>query len=201
MPFSIDAFRANMDGLMPDNRFEVSFGLPNGLRGGPNAGALMQEAGRARITCEAAPLPGTTLLTLPVRRYGYGYQEPRPFSANFTGANMIFRGDVAGRVYDLIHAWQMCAVNTETRDGLNGVTGPLQNNHHPWELGYIRDYAVDVTVTAFDQGNNVAAVSILRDAFPVQLADIGMSWASRNQYMRIAVTFAYSDWYRDQSLF
>jgi hypothetical protein len=50
-------------------------------------------------------------------------------------------------------------------------------------------------VDVFDDEGKVKIRTVLRDAYPIFIGDVQLSWESKNEYMKIPVTFAFMDWY------
>lgn len=197
MPINIRDFNVAMSrtGLLRDNRFEVAIPRPAGLLGIPGMQRVAQDT---VISCEAAVLPGMKVHEDNVRRYGYGPIEKKPVGAVFTDAEFIFRCGDDGAIYDFLHSWQQICVNYDQRDGIETATIPGQ---WPGELAYKADYAVDITITAYSQIGAPATITVLRDAWPIFVADVSVAWAAKGGYVRVPATFTYFDWYRLPSVF
>lgn len=198
--FSAEKFRAELAkrGVVRPTRFEVRMGLPPALSGTYqlNQTDLVGQArdGTISLWCETASLPGVALDYYPVRRYGYGPVENKPFAPKFTDANMTFRSDGNGLVHTFLHAWMRVALNYDFGGAINQTTGAVPGQH-PFELSYKEDYMQDVHVLQFDDAGNKVLEVVLREAYPVYVGDVPLSWGSIDEYSRIPATFTFIGWY------
>lgn len=199
MAFDVRQFTALVDkaGLLRPTKFEVEVPVPRALSDSNVAGreASVGAARQMRFFAESTALPGLQLFTSESKRYGYGPVEKKPYSAVFTEVPMVVRADGSGAVIEFLRNWQKVAVNYHVRDeDMNSMTGVLPQQT-PFEVAYKLDYAVPVTITVFGDDGNVADVVVLREAFPTVVSEVGLSWAGKNEYMRVGVTLCFWDWY------
>lgn len=180
-------------GILRSNKFDVIFTPPQ----------LMLTAGISSLSgiekvvflyCENANIPGIVMDVAPIRRYGYGPMQKKPFAPTFNDASLVFRSDAGGALWKYLHSWFRMVLNYQEDQGLGAQTGiiPLQ---HPFELGYLQDYATDITITAYDDTGAPSIVTVLRQAYPIFIGDIQMAWEAKNEYVRIPATFTFIDWY------
>lgn len=202
--FDIGEFQAEIaqSGILRPSKFTVEFPVPNGLLGLDgssfssvpiqNNGVAVDTARRVSLLIESAPMPGTALATHEVRRYGVGHFERKPYVPIFTDINMVFRSDMDGNVWHFLRSWLRLAVNYEARDGFNVASG-IKPYQYTSEVAYKADYAVDMQVTSYRDDGQVASSVVLREAFPIFVAEVPLSWAAVNDYIRIPVTISYFD--------
>jgi hypothetical protein len=69
------------------------------------------------------------------------------------------------------------------------------SGHRSYELAYKDDYAVDIRISVFKENTEEVIKIVLRQAFPTDIGDIQLNWNDTNDYMRIPVSFTYTDWY------
>src|SRR5512139_1208602 len=169
--FSAQKLRSELDkrGVLRPTRFRVDAWLPPAL-----AGIYSQTntnlVGQARsnlvsMWCESATLPGAILDYYPVRRYGYGAIENKPFAPKFTDVNLTFRSDGTGFVHTFLHAWMKIAVNYDHSGSITSATGAVPGQH-TYELSYKEDYMQDVIITQFDDAGTPVIQVTLREAYP-----------------------------------
>lgn len=193
-------------GLLRSNRFEVTFTPPSGLTIGSvgsaaptvNYQSLQGIDKVVNLYCEQANIPGIAMDVAPIRRFGYGPIEKKPYAPTFNDASLLFRSDGAGLLWKYLHSWFRLVINYQNQSGLNAQSGILQGQH-PFELGYKQDYVTDITIDAFDDMGNIAIRTVLRQAYPIFIGDIQMAWADKNNYVKIPATFTFIDWYQSDS--
>jgi hypothetical protein len=207
MPFDIDEIKSEItagNGILRTNKFIVRFTPPPGLVGNPMTGAFI--VGNAdtlgdiykkiHLYCEAATIPGVQLDAQPVRRFGYGPTQKKPFAPSFTDAGLVFRADSNGTLWKYLHAWVRLAINYENRDGIGGRTGILPNQY-PYQLAYHRDYVSDIHLTTYNEAGDAVLTTVLRQAYPIFIGDIQMGWEDKNNYLKIPTSFTFTDFYQE----
>lgn len=213
MAFNIDTFRAEINsiGVLRPNKFEVFFTPPSTLAGGINTqGNPTQTAANfstldnihqyVHLYCQDAMIPGVQIaVSEQIRRYGYGPLEKKPVSPQFTDAAFIFRVDGRADIIKLFQAWIKLVVNYENTNGVDSTNG-IKAGQHPYELSYKSDYMTPVAISTFnDQGEEVLR-TVLREAYPIAVGDVKVSWGDRNSYMVLPVLFSYLDWYQETTM-
>lgn len=185
-------------GVLRPSRFLVQMGLPQALLRYPQFGdQLVREAigDTVSLWCESATLPGVALEYYPVRRYGYGAVENKPHTPKFTDVNMVFRSDGNGFAHSFLHAWMGIAVNYSYSGTIGSRSGSVPGQH-VYELAYKEDYAQDVTITQYDDAGSAVLSVVLRDAYPVYVGDVPLSWGSINEYSRVPATLTFIGWHK-----
>jgi hypothetical protein len=183
-------------GYLTPNRFLVTIpSLPNGVLqssgSSSNFGSLTNSLQFYIDTCN---LPGVQINTSDNYRYGYGVVVKRPTGLTFADITTSAHSDSEGQVLKFFQNWMKVIMNYDNRTGdLNAQTG-LIRGQVPYEIAYKSDYAVDMTITVFNQAGDAVVEVDLHDAYPIFLNDIGLSWAENSSIMRIPVTFTYKSW-------
>ena len=81
--FNISTFRSvvNKSGVMRNNKFLARIPMPYGMTFARTGGkSRLQEASRyLEVWCESTNIPGVSLATNGIRRYGYGNVEKKPY--------------------------------------------------------------------------------------------------------------------------
>lgn len=198
--FNIARFRSEIvsRNLLRPNLFHVEFSIPQGLQSGPNRNNAYNAVSKLEFWVESATLPGFIINTYQAMRYGYGTQERRPLSQPLYGEiqfDIIM--DQEKTNYDFFYDWMNVIVNTDMRDGPNGETKEIRDVRSvPFELGYRDDYTIDLGIYVYGPNGDLASQIYLREAFPISLGDVKLSWADNNSYMRLPIVIAYTDWFR-----
>lgn len=194
MAFNINTFRSSIaanGGVMRNNKFRVVFQPPTGII---STAGIVNTAGSLQYWADAANLPGVSMNVTENYRFGYGHREKKPMNGVFNDMQISFISDANGSVWKFFHEWTKLIYNYDLKDPLG------QNSNSTGALvAYKDDYATDVAVTVYDEGNNETMTVYLRDAFPTVLGEVQLNWRDRNNYARFSVTFSYTDWYLDRS--
>lgn len=199
MTFDIRMFSAEIAnaGVLRGNRFTYFSTVPPALQAAQQTvgGRLQDIASRLEYYGESGNIPGAALMTHEVHRYGYGPVEKKPFAVAFNDCALNFRVDAKGDIYDFFRAWIGLIIPFET--GQSGMNTPIGVgvNQMAYEVSYKEDYAVDVTLTSYDDSGNWAIKTTLKDAYPILVGDLPHDWATKGDYVRLPVVLTYLDWY------
>lgn len=199
MAFNVNGFRSEINkqnGILKNNKFYVRMPVPRGLFTSPVSNLSKNVSRMLEFWCEGVNVPGVSLQTTEVRRYGYGTIEKKPYVSLNNDITLSFIGDGKGEIWTYFQQWMRLIVNYDVRNGINGQTG-LVSGQMPFELSYKDQYGVDATVHVFDDQGNETIRVVLRDAYPIFIGDIQLNWQDTNSLMRIPVTFTVYDWYND----
>jgi hypothetical protein len=214
MAFDISTFRSTISrkGLLPTNKFLVRFTPPKGLLSNISQidtksfgdGATDSQSTlttELSFHCDSVVIPGLVLLTAESRRYGYGPNEKRPFTAIYSDVPMSFLVDGNGDNIRFFHNWLKLIHNHDNRDGLRVASG-ISANQYAFESSYKIDYVTNIEILVFNNeggSNKEEATEVLcvtlRDAFPTTILDVPMNWADNNNLMRLPVVFTCFDFY------
>jgi len=131
---------------------------------------------RLSFLCEAAVLPGKTIATNEARIYGHNFKVPYDqifddITLTFMCTNYLFD---ERRFFD---AWMHSIVDPQTGD-----------------FNYKSEYAVTMDISQLGTDDyNIYGVKLYQ-AFPISVAAQELSYATNDDYHRVAVTFAYEKW-------
>lgn len=183
---------------MRTNKFLVRIHLPRGMQ---NYAVLNGTARYLEYWCESVNIPGVSLATMDVFRYGYGNYEKKPYNAITNDVNLGFISDAGASVWSFFQQWLRMIVNYDMRDGINnGSNGTTSNGvlpgQLPFQLAYKEDYVSDVQILVFDEQTDVPhLVIVLREAFPLFVGDVALNWNDTNNVARVPITLSCYDWY------
>lgn len=168
----ISSFKAQMrGGGARSNAFKCIITPPQGLV----AGATLAGS-KIEFMAKAASLPDASVAPIEVSYRG----RPVKFAGErtFTPWTVTLYNDNDFIVRNAFEAW----VNETSRaESTNGVLNPS-------------DYQVDMEVYQLDRNDNILKKYIFRDAFPVTVESIALSWDANNQIQEYSVTFEYNYW-------
>lgn len=166
----ISEFKAQMRaGGARSNSFKCIITPPQGLvQGAAAAGSKIE------FMAKAASLPESQVAPIEVMYRG----RPVNFAGErtFSPWNITLYNDNDFIVRDAFENW----VNEISRsDSTNGVLNPA-------------DYQVDMEVYQLDRNDNELKKYIFRDAFPVNVSDIQLSWDANNQIQEYNVQIVFN---------
>lgn len=195
--FNISNFIAGVskNGIMRNNKFLVRMTYPAGFVGRSD---LINSIRNLEFWCDSAVIPGVSMQTTQIRRYGYGVAEKRPVTPAFNNVSLTFISDGKGEMHKYFHNWMMSINNYNLSDGDLSNYKSSRSGGRTYELAYKDSYVSNITISVFDETQKEIVKVILRDAFPTDLGDIQLNWNDTNDFARIPVSFAYTDWYYDK---
>jgi hypothetical protein len=166
---NITDFKAQMigGGARP-NQFRVELVFPSYVTLGVVAGQ------RAQFLCKAAQLPASTIETLPVLYRG------RP--VNFAGERtfqpwtVTIYNDTTFGIRNALEQWQSGIQNYNTT---NGRVNPTE-------------YQVDLNVHQLDRNGAIIKSYKFVDAFPTNIAAVGLDYETQNAIEQFDVEFTYN---------
>jgi hypothetical protein len=168
-------------GVARTNLFDVELTAPTILLGNATAPKIS-------LFAEGAALPGRTISTIDVTRYGYGPHEKVPYSMQFNDITLQMIGDGGGEVYKFFYNWMQGIVRGDT-DVLMNAFGDSAGKL-PYEVEFKDKYATTITIRQYNEQGDTIFSSTLTDAFPISVPDVNLSW-SDSSMMQFSVTFAY----------
>jgi hypothetical protein len=165
---NIDDFKANLiGGGARANQYRVTITPPSGI-------AIGLDVSRTSFLCTAAALPGATLGTfdVPFRGRIITIAGDRPAFPDWT---TTFYNDTDFMIRNAMERW-----NNGINDFANntGVTSPA-------------DYQTDLTVEQLDRDDTVLKTYILRNCFPLSVAEIALSSAEATEIETFDVVWKY----------
>jgi hypothetical protein len=171
--FSLKRFQAEVRkrGLAKQNRFEIVFPTPAGLR------TVFPDTQIVNMFCESTSLPPQNISVRTQRIYGPVYQ--RPVSADYggEGITMTFLLDQQMDIKALFDAW------------LGIVVDPKQYFVH-----YQNDYVVPIEIRQLNENDEVTYSAELEDAFPRNYTLLELNQGATNSFHKLSVTFVYRRW-------
>lgn len=140
-----------------------------------------------RLMTEAFSLPGVSFATSDnIRRYGYGQIEARPHTPIFSDIAFSFLVDGKGQIFKYFHNWMHSTIPFGSMDD--------GNKNERYLVSYKTDYATDIELLVYNPAAQQIMVCRLRDAHPVAVDPIQMSWGSNDEVARLIVTFKFTDY-------
>lgn len=174
------------NGVVKTNRFDVLFTPPEILKPYWNSTttALLQ------LRCDTASVPGVTLTTADIQRYGYGLSEKIPTGAQMGDFACSFVADSEGLIYKYFYRWTNGIVKWDEKPNAAGKTS--YNNLRPYEYEYKSKYTSTIQLLTYDEAENKLLSYTLYDAFPIAIGEVQHNWGDTDSLVRLPINFAYS---------
>lgn len=198
--FNISAFMANVAerGLISTSKFMAYFPLPPGMLNRDNTAAYSEVAREINMWCDGASIPGVFSQGPEIRQSGYGPTEKRAISAVFPDVDLTFIVDASSRNWHLFRSWMNLKHNYDGAKGLYQSTSFAGRNPMSYgEIAFPEDYLTNVIISQFSDDGTEQSRVILRDAHPVAVSPMKLSWKDDQQIGRFSATIAMTDWYFD----
>ena len=200
MTFKITDFASELDkknGVLRTNRYRVIITPPAGSTGV----SLFDSSIDLSFWAQEAMIPGYQLLTHDVRRYTYGTNEARPFAPNFVPLQLGFGIDGNMNTWEFFHAWMQHIMPHDV--GRENSTGSIHarsaysgsSAQAPYMLKYKNEYTTDIRLDVHRQDGTKIRTINFRQAFPININPVGLSFEENNAFGKFSVVIDYLDWY------
>lgn len=198
--FDIKEFKAYLveTGTVPTNRYYVNIAVPRFIY---NSQIIVNNTTRNLINitkdlefrAEKVTIPGTSINTVQVNRYGVGPQQRFGIGAVMNDITIDFLADREQLIWMFFYQW-MNNVFAFNQIEPNDVDS--QENYYSYRASYMDDYATTITafIYNYDGGAQNSTTVEIYDAYPVDLQQIDLGWSDNNNLMKIRVKFSYRDW-------
>ena len=198
MPFNINSFKNEVDtySYMKTNTFEVQVYTPPILSnldlinaGSPVSTDSVNRHMKFRI--EQVNLPGMSIQSADVRRYGIGTVQKMPVNAQtFGDITLSILLDGFGEIYEF---WETWLRKIYQYNGVSSSTvGEIGNGFPTYVSEYKEQYTTDMAIIIYDRFGNAIQRVHLKEAFPSSMRDIQLAWASEG-LMRLQVGVSYTE--------
>lgn len=155
-----EAFTAGLSGEQVD---------PNSVSSNPSISRYLA------LQCEAAELPGKSLITAEAKIYGPIFKVPYQTAYNDTTLTFLCTNDFYER--KLFEKWTECIMPTDT-------------NNLRYSKGSDTRYLTNIKIIQYDEFIKQIFIVELIDAFPIGIANQQLSWSDDNVH-RLAIQFSY----------
>lgn len=145
--------------------------------------------------CESTDLPGISLLTRPITRYGYGASQKKPSSPIFQDIMMVFNNDSQNVNLQFFQAWFGLISQFNLSQGVNSTVTTNNISTGCWEIAYLGEYAIDPIITLYDTAGDTQYSITLRQCYPILMPHTKLSWENGQSVMKIQVMMTYFDWF------
>ena len=193
--FNIDTFRGEIaaKGILPTTHF-LLYMDPN--FGGARNQGRSATADTLTMRCEAATIPGVSLMMQDVIKYGYGPISRMPHAVQYPMLTLTFIMDQEGAVHKFFKDWTGKVIRHDSKAGTD-LRDKRKDGMYPYQVGYKKGsggYAIpQMTLAVFDRQLTRVVNCTFYDVFPVQLNDIQLSWGEQDTPVRFSVTLTFTD--------
>jgi hypothetical protein len=181
--FNIARFSAhiNNSGTVQTNKFIVRIPPPTILL---NGFEVVQRSIEYRAN--SVKVPGVDLDTQNVSRYGVGPSQKFPTNVNFTDVDINFLDNNNNAFWKYFAKWM---------NGIFDYTGVSGGSQPSYKVEYKQYYQTDIQIFVFDNAGRQTNAIILKEAFPISLSDVSLSWSENNKLYEFSVRFAFKEWF------
>tara|TARA_B110001454_G_scaffold201164_1_gene207343 strand:+ start:830 stop:1438 length:609 start_codon:yes stop_codon:yes gene_type:complete len=135
-----------------------------------------------RFMAKAASLPGKSLGTIDVKRFGAIYKIANDAIVDTFSMTVMCSGDMRERRY--FDAW------------ISGIHGQDKNatNADLYRMKYYDDYTSVVIIESFGRDGSTEYTAVLQEAYPTSLGAVDLSWDT-GDIATFTVNFTYRNWF------
>jgi hypothetical protein len=179
MPFNISNFKSNLEdyGYLKNNHFQVSLRPPTVIRGGNNV------ANQMRFRAESVKVPGISILSADISRYGAGPTQKQPYSAQFGENSISILCDKNGEIWNFWYNW------TQAIFQFNGNISSVPS----YLTDYKDNYSTTTEIIMYDQEGNPVRTIDMFQSFPTSISDVSLNWGS-SELIKLNIGMTYSSY-------
>lgn len=181
MPFNIENFRKNIEkyGYADNNSYSVLVQTP------PILGGSSTNPERMSFRIDQIRVPGISLQTADINRYGIGPTQRQPLNAQFQEVSMSVLGDRECQFWQFWYEW------TRAIFQFNGAGSGNQVPNYTTE--YKDQYASTIVIFIYDhEGRPVQQVNLF-EAYPTAIRDFPLAWGDPG-LLKINVSLIYTEY-------
>jgi len=191
MPFNINSFRTNLRdyGYLDNNSFSVMVQTPPALfnaflgnQGTPTS--MYKIAQNMEFRIDQVRVPGISLLTADVQRYGVGPIQKQPLSAQYSEINFSILCDHYCEIWQYWYNW------TRTVFQYNGTSGGFAPSY---TAEYKQNYASTIVIFIYDHFGNIIQKVNFFEAYPTALREVPLGWGDPN-LMKMNISMIYTEY-------
>jgi hypothetical protein len=143
------------------------------------------------FACDSVNFPMMGLVTYNGQRYSYGPIEANPTLNKFSPLTCTFICDKAATIDKFFRTWLQKVANYDLYNSISATNTIVGGT--AYEIGYTNEYAVDIYLRVYDETGVQERYMRFREAYPVEISDIGLGWGRLNEIMKIPVVFSFTD--------
>jgi hypothetical protein len=180
--FNIAKFSSHLNqfGTIQTNKFLVEISPPKILVGSSQVTEVMLNR------ANAVRIPGVNFDLQNTFRYGVGPQQKFPTNVNFSDVDITFVDTVKNDLWKQFTVWM---------NGIFDFTGSYGGSQASYQTEYRSYYETDVIIYVFDNEGIQRTAVVLKEAYPVSITDVSLSWGDNNKLYEFGTRFTYREWY------
>lgn len=177
----------NQYGIQRDNLGVVDCTVPKGMEARYKLPSIVKGIA---YRSEQFNVPGVSIQTSDIRRYGIGPTQRMPIgSVNNSTFTLNFIADQQGIYYQYFKAWMDYIVHFDDRKTPMNVASKFGTFNY--EVEYMENYVTDIKLVELDPKYNEITTTTLVDAYPVAIQDKQINWGNSG-LMMFTVEFAFA---------
>jgi len=197
MPFNISNFKSNIEsyGILQSNKFEMYIRPPNilfntSINDGNNEITMNDLTRLLKFRAEDVRVPGISLLTADIARYGVGPTFKFPFNNLINEINVTFLSDRYGFIWQFWHNWMKAIFDF---NGLDDATTGARNRQPTYTTEYRDNYSTEMQIIIYDNTGEDYIKINLHKVFPISFRDIMLDWGNNNELLSISVNLSFTE--------
>jgi hypothetical protein len=182
--FNIARFSAHIKdkGTLQTNKFMVRILRPPAV-----VGKNQSIDASIEYRANSVKVPGVSLDLQNVSRYGLGPQQKFPTNVNFTDIDINFVDMTDNAMWKYFASWMNSIFDYTGSGG--------QKAQASYGVEYKKYYETDISINIFNNDGRLTNIIVLKEAFPISLSDVSLSWSENNRLYEFNVRFAFKEWY------
>lgn len=193
MGFNLNNFKSNISGYgyLKPHAFEVALSIPPILQNkklesydGTEKSLFNVTNDILRYRIDQVKIPGVSLLSAEVQRFGFGPTQKIPFNSYYHDTTFSILLD---KKADLLHFWyDWMRTIFEFNGSESGIRIPK------YVSKYKSEYTSTMQIFLYDQVGNIVKKINLYEAFPSSLLEMPLAWNDKGDLVRLATSITYS---------
>lgn len=194
MAFNIKEFKSNISafGYLKPHNYEVAVSVPPFMQGSSLISSDGTERPIRQVTdkmlvyrIDQVSIPGVSLYSVDVQRYGIGPTQKMPFNAFFHDITFTVLLDKKADLYHFWYDWVRSIFEFNGKETPNEIVPS-------YETRYKSDFSSVMQIIFYDNEKNVVKRINLYDAFPSSVREIPLAWNDQGDLIRLSISITYS---------
>lgn len=183
MSFNISDFSAHLNktGTIQTNKFKVRIPPPK-IFGSSTIDQVLE------YRASSVKIPGVSFDFQNVFRYGVGTQQKMPTNIHLADIDITFIDTGNNDLWKRFAKWM---------NGIFDFTGTSGGSQPSYTTEYKKYYETDIQIFVYDNEGFLVNLIVLREAYPVALNDVNLSWSENNRLYQFTARFSFREWYYD----
>ena len=201
MPFNISSFKANIKdyGYLQTNKYEIYVKPPDVLLNNSIINFLgvsnnVDIVKLIKFRTEEVYLPGISIQSADVSRYGIGPTQKFPFNAQFNEIRLTLVSDGYSQIWQFWYHWLRSVFEFSGADRLRAG-----NRLPTYTAEYKNNHSSIIQIIVYDNLGNAIQKINLYEAFPTSMREIPVSWKENNELLKFSIMLTFKEFTLDGS--